>query len=144
MFFFFKQKTAYEMRISDWSSDVCSSDLADNCFVHDYSFPGRNSSITISSEKPTMGAHEGAATAMVMASLTPMMMPATSGPSAMPRPPSMTAAKTTPTQAKICEGLSVKVSARQMTAPAASAAPLRDSNRPNAQREGQGGGGQGK
>src|SRR3546814_7417399 len=28
--FFFKQKTAYEMRISDWSSDVCSSDL---CFV---------------------------------------------------------------------------------------------------------------
>src|SRR3546814_5894456 len=31
-FFFFKQKTAYEMRISDWSSDVCSSDLT-------YDFP---------------------------------------------------------------------------------------------------------
>src|SRR3546814_1224336 len=30
-FFFFKQKTAYEMRISDWSSDVCSSDLV-ACF----------------------------------------------------------------------------------------------------------------
>src|SRR3546814_14016094 len=30
-FFFFKQKTAYEMRISDWSSDVCSSDLI--CFT---------------------------------------------------------------------------------------------------------------
>src|SRR3546814_9912974 len=29
VFFFFKQKTAYEMRISDWSSDVCSSDLFD-------------------------------------------------------------------------------------------------------------------
>src|SRR3546814_6600850 len=28
--FFFKQKTAYEMRISDWSSDVCSSDLVTN------------------------------------------------------------------------------------------------------------------
>src|SRR3546814_4533922 len=28
--FFFKQKTAYEMRISDWSSDVCSSDLDDS------------------------------------------------------------------------------------------------------------------
>src|SRR3546814_3937963 len=28
--FFFKQKTAYEMRISDWSSDVCSSDLIEN------------------------------------------------------------------------------------------------------------------
>src|SRR3546814_9375256 len=27
LFFFFKQKTAYEMRISDWSSEVCSSDL---------------------------------------------------------------------------------------------------------------------
>src|SRR3546814_10186979 len=30
--FFFKQKTAYEMRISDWSSDVCSSDLANRQF----------------------------------------------------------------------------------------------------------------
>src|SRR3546814_6563528 len=29
VFFFFKQKTAYEIRISDWSSDVCSSDLED-------------------------------------------------------------------------------------------------------------------
>src|SRR3546814_4459283 len=33
--FFFKQKTAYEMRISDWSSDVCSSDLRTG-LVHDY------------------------------------------------------------------------------------------------------------
>src|SRR3546814_1226762 len=37
--FFFKQKTAYEMRISDWSSDVCSSDLIQThavcCFVPD-------------------------------------------------------------------------------------------------------------
>src|SRR3546814_12207114 len=32
VFFFFKQKTAYEMRISDWSSDVCSSDLARRWF----------------------------------------------------------------------------------------------------------------
>src|SRR3546814_16564687 len=31
MIFFFKQKTAYEMRISDWSSDVCSSDLPHLC-----------------------------------------------------------------------------------------------------------------
>src|SRR3546814_6590494 len=31
--FFFKQKTAYEMRISDWSSDVCSSDLRHACEV---------------------------------------------------------------------------------------------------------------
>src|SRR3546814_10679926 len=30
LFFFFKQKTAYEMRISDWSSDVCSSDLRES------------------------------------------------------------------------------------------------------------------
>src|SRR3546814_4443075 len=34
LFFFFKQKTAYEMRISDWSSDVCSSDL-----IEDQGFP---------------------------------------------------------------------------------------------------------
>src|SRR3546814_6164512 len=32
--FFFKQKTAYEMRISDWSSDVCSSDLEVGKLVH--------------------------------------------------------------------------------------------------------------
>src|SRR3546814_2099536 len=34
VFFFFKQKTAYEMRISDWSSDVCSSDLDDPVRLH--------------------------------------------------------------------------------------------------------------
>src|SRR3546814_10294852 len=34
VFFFFKQKTAYEMRISDWSSDVCSSDLANGTVFH--------------------------------------------------------------------------------------------------------------
>src|SRR3546814_4188073 len=33
VFFFFKQKTAYEMRISDWSSDVCSSDLIETHFA---------------------------------------------------------------------------------------------------------------
>src|SRR3546814_5325672 len=34
LFFFFKQKTAYEMRISDWSSDVCSSDLTKRFVLH--------------------------------------------------------------------------------------------------------------
>src|SRR3546814_9067910 len=34
LFFFFKQKAAYEMRISDWSSDVCSSDLSTNTVLH--------------------------------------------------------------------------------------------------------------
>src|SRR3546814_4904052 len=34
--FFFKQKTAYEMRISDWSSDVCSSDLEGRTGHEDY------------------------------------------------------------------------------------------------------------
>src|SRR3546814_303972 len=38
MFFFFKQKTAYEMRISDWSSDVCSSDLTGALVVYANSF----------------------------------------------------------------------------------------------------------
>src|SRR3546814_5023723 len=37
-FFFFKQKTAYEMRISDWSSDVCSSDL--RCTLRGQAFAG--------------------------------------------------------------------------------------------------------
>src|SRR3546814_12175107 len=39
MFFFFKQKTAYEMRISDWSSDVCSSDLKVTKFMDDHVYP---------------------------------------------------------------------------------------------------------
>src|SRR3546814_7240956 len=39
IFFFFKQKTAYEMRISDWSSDVCSSDLIIPAVVN--AFPDR-------------------------------------------------------------------------------------------------------
>src|SRR3546814_10161996 len=34
VFFFVKQKTAYEMRISDWSSDVCSSDLSSRNRLH--------------------------------------------------------------------------------------------------------------
>src|SRR3546814_8422010 len=45
-FFFFKQKTAYEMRISDGSSDVCSSDLTDHASLH---WPG-----------PLVMGHEGA------------------------------------------------------------------------------------
>src|SRR3546814_18258976 len=39
--FFFKQKTAYEMRISDWSSDVCSSDLVDHGVVERVGAQGR-------------------------------------------------------------------------------------------------------
>src|SRR3546814_12280000 len=39
LFFFFKQKTAYEMRISDWSSDVCSSDLNDRGCRRRYTLP---------------------------------------------------------------------------------------------------------
>src|SRR3546814_667449 len=35
MFLFFNQKSSYEMRISDWSSDVCSSDLLDLAALHD-------------------------------------------------------------------------------------------------------------
>src|SRR3546814_1199534 len=42
-FFFFKQKTAYEMRISDWSSDVCSSDLL---FIPDGVFDVDNIALT--------------------------------------------------------------------------------------------------
>ena len=60
---------------------------------------GRSSSSAISSENDTSGAHDGEVNAIVIASLTPMTMPATSGPSALPSPPSITAANTTPTQA---------------------------------------------
>src|SRR3546814_5681900 len=42
VYFFFKQKTAYELRISDWSSDVCSSDLSisDNALTRSYKVDG--------------------------------------------------------------------------------------------------------
>src|SRR5690606_13694429 len=91
-------------------------DAEENSPVHDYTFPGRNSSMRISKEKETSGAQDGAKTAMANASLTPTMMPATRGPRALPSPPSITTAKTTPTQAKIWVGVRVKVSAKQMPA----------------------------
>src|SRR3546814_3361182 len=46
IFFFFKQKTAYEMRISDWSSDVCSSDLPQGMQVVSAAIGGRVVSLT--------------------------------------------------------------------------------------------------
>src|SRR3546814_8921362 len=50
-FVFFKQKTAYEMRISDWSSDVCSSDLGemvtDGCRATEPSQTGRTAPVYI-------------------------------------------------------------------------------------------------
>src|SRR3546814_10568096 len=42
-FFFFKQKTAYEVRISDWSSDVCSSDLISAAAIRSTSHSGSSS-----------------------------------------------------------------------------------------------------
>src|SRR3546814_9267731 len=47
-FFFFKQKTAYEMRISDWSSDVCSSDL-----------PPRHAAMSVESQLLTLSPLDG-------------------------------------------------------------------------------------
>src|SRR3546814_15995138 len=46
--FFFKQKTAYEMRISDWSSDVCSSDLAGSGYLGEALYSRSPSRIDIS------------------------------------------------------------------------------------------------
>src|SRR3546814_13389652 len=51
LFFVFKQKTAYEMRISDWSSDVCSSDLAAPCGRR--LFKGRSATVTHKSNSPS-------------------------------------------------------------------------------------------
>src|SRR3546814_7853243 len=57
-FFFFKQKTAYEMRISDWSSDVCSSDLRPRFSTLSYAgpmklsrLPKRSAIVAFSSEE---------------------------------------------------------------------------------------------
>src|SRR3546814_4321417 len=50
--FFFKQKTAYEMRISDWSSDVCSSDLSSSSSWPRSTFPERIASSSASGTEP--------------------------------------------------------------------------------------------
>src|SRR3546814_6004293 len=50
VFFFFKQKTAYEMRISDWSSDVCSSDLG--CRARDLAAVQRGSDGAATGDPP--------------------------------------------------------------------------------------------
>src|SRR6185369_15782514 len=83
--------------------------------------PGRSNSSAISNENDTIGAHDGEANAIVTASLTPTTMPAASGPSGEPSPPSITAANTTPTHAYICDGVSVNDSARHTPAMPASA-----------------------
>src|SRR3546814_1468837 len=52
-FFFFKQKTAYEMRISDWSSDVCSSDLLAHPRIADVRpFAGHDSDRMVRDHRP--------------------------------------------------------------------------------------------
>src|SRR3546814_3511035 len=65
MFFFFKQKTAYEMRISDWSSDVCSSDLIGRAFVDRHCLAGagracaKDFRLVIAGEERLAGADHG-------------------------------------------------------------------------------------
>src|SRR3546814_5686127 len=56
VFFFFKQKTAYEMRISDWSSDVCSSDLYEGTVLRaDY----RTFAANVAALAHALGEHHG-------------------------------------------------------------------------------------
>src|SRR3546814_9132919 len=56
--FFFKQKTAYEMRISDWSSDVCSSDLCATCATSNTA-TGTAKAIDTALHRSTRGCREG-------------------------------------------------------------------------------------
>src|SRR3546814_4274709 len=54
LFFFFKQKTAYEMRISDWSSDVCSSDLSSTVLLTYSSSPSGDRASLCGSRCPSL------------------------------------------------------------------------------------------
>src|SRR3546814_3825304 len=58
--FFFKQKTAYEMRISDWSSDVCSSDLKRILAAAQSHFPGEVVEITTNPDDQSFDIFVGA------------------------------------------------------------------------------------
>src|SRR3546814_3416694 len=67
--FFFKQKTAYEMRISDWSSDVCSSDLKDALtFIKGYSLELREVLERLTPEASEASVNEACAQTSLMVS----------------------------------------------------------------------------
>src|SRR3546814_13191866 len=67
MCFFFKQKTAYEMRISDWSSDVCSSDLS---FTIRYAFGNVVAALKVRKERMQVRQRLGGWHARVVIALT--------------------------------------------------------------------------
>src|SRR3546814_5432594 len=78
VFFFFKQKTAYEMRISDWSSDVCSSDLLFVSPEYNGSLPPLLKNAIDWASRPTgdeglvaLTAYRGKAAAVMSASISP-------------------------------------------------------------------------
>src|SRR3546814_1581139 len=59
IFFFFKQKTAYEMRISDWSSDVCSSELGYEAGTADGLMGRRTSSAIVAFQRDMVFTQDG-------------------------------------------------------------------------------------
>src|SRR3546814_2817322 len=84
LIFFFKQKTAYEMRISDWSSDVCSSDLVASVSKHEVdhyntlprSRPvGLTASMTSSTAKARADLYSDGRISTEHSSAMPMIMP---------------------------------------------------------------------
>src|SRR3546814_4048341 len=90
LFFFFKQKTAYEMRISDWSSDVCSSDLKPA--------QRRRAGLGPCVRKPTNlrpYSHQGLPRSMVSSSVSAPVRPPAAAP--MRAPSTMLRPVTTPT-----------------------------------------------
>src|SRR3546814_7546576 len=55
VFFFFKQKTAYEVRISDWSSDVCSSDLINHLYIDGAADPAKAVELAVNAKMRRTG-----------------------------------------------------------------------------------------
>ena len=83
----------------EWNRSQCQAEKGEAAGGAHQNLAGRKRMIAIKSENDTSGAHVGAVTAIVSASLTPMRIPAASGPMALPSPPIMTAANTTPIHA---------------------------------------------
>src|SRR3546814_8414548 len=69
-FFFFKQKTAYELRISDWSADVCSSDLLSYPEVPEFNTPVTAPAATPSARNPNAINVGGAAADVLLGGLS--------------------------------------------------------------------------
>src|SRR3546814_13441751 len=124
MFFFFKQKTAYGMRISDWSADVCSSDLRAIFFdgPHDLSFSYREGAYWWAGRYEAARLSQSAKRVEPRRGLTPGVRERSS--SAVPKWRAWTSAMTSRPSPLAARTFRAKLSSGQASGPATSTVPV--------------------